>query len=186
MRKSGGLWRLLYPEQHGKQVEGSVVDDRSPQSECGTPGTEAHPPQPPEHQGEETSRGVPEEPVCHGTPKGIHPLKTRRDDPRFFTFQCPQCHRGAQVTIGTLFSQLRRQVLEAIEKAAPQALELGWTPQDLFCMRQRVDLSGLVGILDPTDEIVHIGTASIEIRTATGAVQSFYRRDHRHPWMSKG
>lgn len=175
MLRRGGLWDLVNPPTGG--------------ATSGTPGSPAQPPQSLHPQEGEDLKGVPPSVPfqgCAADAPDLGPAQMAPGAPvRPVVLQCPRCRRAVPMAIGPLFEELRARVLRKIERIAPLALELGWGIQDLFLLRQRVDLSGLAGFLDPTDEIVRVGTESIEIRTASGAVQNFYRRDHPHPWISK-
>lgn len=79
----------------------------------------------------------------------------------------------------------RERVMANLEKAWAEASKLGWKAEEVFMLRQRVDQSGLVGLLDAGDEIVAVEADSIEIVTVNGAHQKYYRKDYSHPWQTK-
>jgi hypothetical protein len=59
-----------------------------------------------------------------------------------------------------------------------EALRLSWPPNELFAVPpvwSRVDLCG-VGLLIGDREVVSVAADKIQIKTASGATQSFYRR----------
>jgi hypothetical protein len=78
------------------------------------------------------------------------------------------------------YIQLRNRIVAMVEKIAPKAQEMGWSLEQLFFTRnpKRVDLNGLVGLMEPGAEIARVAPECIEIRERTGTVLRFYRRDH--------
>lgn len=116
---------------------------------------------------------APREHVDVPSSQSLSPIK------RVFSTLCPNCQQTVKVPTAPVYQTGLLQVLAQIEKIAPQALELGWTQGELFAMRSRVDLSGLVSLMSPGDVIEGVTTDAITIRTMTGVVQRFYRRQRR-------
>ena len=133
---------------------------------------------------------IPENPCLLAESSGAvgqtkEPVSTRLDSYQAPRVKCPNCGRQVAVNAVSIYKRLLLEVVSKVERIAPRATELGWNSADLFFMRSSVDKSGLVGLLEPYDVLLEASADSITIKSPSGAIQRFYRRDYLHPWLRR-